>query len=282
MSDRVEFPTFMDTTSVSAGLAAALLPAALDLANDALLLSDPDSRQVGWANTAACEVFGATLAQLQGRSIDELSTAWEIRRVDSPWGAALVCCLRLGKPHSSADATTTEPSQANVRDALTGLPLRDRLDAAYAAMQANDVSCALFFIDVDNLKQVNDRWGHLAGDRLLHAVAQRLTSSLRPDDLVARYGGDEFVALVAGVDTKSETINIVNRMRGRIREPIEHGDQILAATASIGITLCRKPTLPLAEAIHQADLAMYAAKRHGRRGEAAIYDAAAAENAAIV
>ena len=172
--------------------------------------------------------------------------------------------------------------QQAFHDALTGLPNRrlmmDRLQQAIATCRRNQQQGALLFIDLDNFKPLNDRYGHTAGDLLLIEVAARLRSCLRETDSVARFGGDEFVVLLGAIDGhKDSAMSQVERIADKIRDTLA-APYILTVvqddapprivehrcTASIGITLFDDTRDNPAELLRWADRAMYTAKEHGR------------------
>ncbi len=155
------------------------------------------------------------------------------------------------------------------RDGLTGLPNRmlllDRIHQALPLSERTNRELAVCFIDLDGFKDINDRFGHDAGDRLLQAVAVRMQACLRGNDTVARLGGDEFVLVLAQLHSREECQAILDRVLEFVREPVAvTADQSAAVSASIGVALCpedgTEPELLLA----RADAAMYAAKRAGR------------------
>ena len=155
------------------------------------------------------------------------------------------------------------------RDGLTGLPNRmlllDRIHQALPLTERTHRELAVCFIDLDGFKEINDRFGHDAGDRLLQAVAVRMQACLRGNDTVARLGGDEFVLVLAQLHSREECQAILDRVLEFVREPVVvTADQSAAVSASIGVALCpedgTEPELLLA----RADAAMYAAKRAGR------------------
>ena len=155
------------------------------------------------------------------------------------------------------------------RDGLTGLPNRtlllDRIHQALPLSERTHRELAVCFIDLDGFKEINDRFGHDAGDRLLQAVAVRMQACLRGNDTVARLGGDEFVLVLAQLHSREECQAILDRVLEFVREPVAvTADRSAAVSASIGVALCpedgTEPELLLA----RADAAMYAAKRAGR------------------
>jgi len=124
---------------------------------------------------------------------------------------------------------------------------------------------ALLFCDVDGFKNVNDEYGHRTGDELLRTIASRLTSVVRPEDTVARIGGDEFVVLIDSAISVDDIAAVAARMRAAVSEPIAAGPAHFDVTMSIGIAVSigtDPPTTPEA-LLHDADEAMYKAKRQG-------------------
>lgn len=158
-------------------------------------------------------------------------------------------------------------------DGLTGLPkravLEDKLLATIRQCNRRNSHAALLFIDLDNFKQLNDTRGHDIGDELLCQVADRLKLAVRTSDTVSRFGGDEFVILIDGLEgeEKDALFNAKlfgDKILGAFRQPFDLGGQDHAASPSIGIALIG-PDLPGAEEIaRQADSAMYSAKKKGR------------------
>lgn len=152
-------------------------------------------------------------------------------------------------------------------DSLTGLANRtmfmERLEEALGHVGRRNSSLALMFIDLDRFKLVNDRADHSAGDLVLKEMANRMTAMTRGVDLVARFGGDEFVAL-AEVDHEDDAFEMADRIRLGLREPIEFGDAQLEVTSSIGVVVTSDHTTPAELILRDADNAMYDAKRSGR------------------
>lgn len=151
-----------------------------------------------------------------------------------------------------------------LHDALTGLPNRilflDRLGYALAQSERGDSSVAVFFLDLDGFKGVNDRLGHLAGDALLRGIAGRLLGWVRPGDTVSRFGGDEFTVLVREVTGPDEATEIAERLTEAVRGPLAIEGEEVSLTPSIGIALGKGIGRP-EELIERADQAMYSAKR---------------------
>lgn len=153
-------------------------------------------------------------------------------------------------------------------DALTALPNRAALlEYLTQALRtdAETTSCtAVLFIDLDGFKDINDTQGHSVGDALLEVVAKRFASSIRPGDLIARFGGDEFVVVAKSVRAPEDVFTVAKRLHDAISTPISIGGQALSTTASIGVALNTSNMLKPDEILGDADLAMYEAKRQGR------------------
>lgn len=154
-------------------------------------------------------------------------------------------------------------------DGLTGLAnrtlLRDRLQNALARARRNRGHVAVLYLDLDDFKEVNDRLGHAAGDRLLQLVAARLAPLLRPDDTLARLGGDEFVVVSDRVPDERAALAIAERLNAALLEPFEFDSARIEMTASLGVALGDADTDP-DRLLANADRAMYTAKARGGAG----------------
>lgn len=149
-------------------------------------------------------------------------------------------------------------------DYLTGLPSRslatDRLQMAINSASRNVHRMALLYLDIDDFKQLNDRYGHDAGDAGLCHVARCLGETLREDDTVARIGGDEFLVIVSNVDSPDALLAVVERIRRELRHPLHHQGRTLRLEASIGSALYPDHAIDAAGLLKHADAEMYRAK----------------------
>jgi diguanylate cyclase (GGDEF)-like protein/PAS domain S-box-containing protein len=156
-----------------------------------------------------------------------------------------------------------------LHDDLTGLPNRallvDRLALSLAQLRRDpQAQFALLYLDLDRFKDVNDRFGHGVGDRLLDSVARRLERLLRPGDTVARLSGDEFAALLKGAKTVADAVHVAERVGDAVNEPYEIEGRHITVSASIGIALSSSGYRNPEEILHDADVAMYRSKTIGR------------------
>ena len=153
-------------------------------------------------------------------------------------------------------------------DALTNLPnrelLRDRLDHAISLAQRNMTLIGIMFLDIDRFKTINDSLGHSVGDQLLTKIADRLTSTVRESDTVARFGGDEFIVIAEGISDQQQLEILAKAIIECMKEPFCVGINELFVTTSIGIALASDETANVDSLIAQADIAMYSAKDSGR------------------
>jgi diguanylate cyclase (GGDEF)-like protein len=158
--------------------------------------------------------------------------------------------------------------QLAFNDALTGLPNRvlfdDRISHTIATARRYNRGFAVMYVDLDNFKSINDRFGHPVGDQVLIALARRLRQQLRESDTVARFGGDEFVILQPIVDGPSDAADLARKIHTALQVPIEIDGAAHDVRASIGIALFPGDAQTVDGLMEAADRALYAAKRQGR------------------
>lgn len=187
-------------------------------------------------------------------------------------GNFVICAVR--------DITERKLFEAQIQhqathDALTGLPNRllfhDILMHATAHARRTEKLLAVMFLDLDGFKNINDTLGHDYGDRLLKEIAQRLTTTLRgsdlvarDDDIIARQGGDEFTLLLQGVQIVENIIQIAERILAAVAVPFITDDHEMHVTASIGITVFPFDDTDIENLLQNADTAMYRAKESGK------------------
>ena len=161
--------------------------------------------------------------------------------------------------------SSVRSSEAALHDSLTGLPNRalmlERLEHAFSRGLRSSHTCAVFFVDLNHFKAVNDTYGHQVGDELLVAVAARLRGALRPSDTLARMSGDEFVILCEDLDDPARADAIAVRVDAALAPPFLLSGADVHVTASIGIAFTGRGADAPVDLIRDADLAMYQSKR---------------------
>ena len=255
------------------------------------------------ANPPVCELVGYTLAEMLGRKTLEFiapdhvaqvaaviasgqETAYESMLLDKHGQRIPVEFIVRTMMHGGErlrmtivrDIRDRHAAQARIHhmahfDALTGLPNRASFMAHLERSMAprsegGEARLALLFIDLDNFKRVNDSLGHLVGDTLLRTIATRITASLRATDVVARFGGDEFVVLLAnlaaGEQQALDAEEVAQKLLAAIAAPVIAEGRPLSVTPSVGIALYPLDGSTSDELVKHADSAMYLAKARGR------------------
>jgi len=219
-----------------------------------------------------------------------------MRRKDGSWvwmlGRGIATLESDGTPRRMTgwltDIAERKQSEAQLRhhafhDALTGVPNRalfmERLSHALVrARRGPTHRFAIIVLDLDRFKLINDSLGHVAGDELLVAVAERLQSCLRPADTVARMGGDEFMLLLEDVNEAQDAVTVAERIHQALSSPLPLSGHDVVTVASMGIALGDSTTTQAQDLLRDADTAMYEAKRR-RNGRPVLFDAAMHERA---
>ena len=195
-------------------------------------------------------------------------------------GFALLAAFVLRYMRRTAAAIAAGESRLRhlaMHDPLCGLPNRiffgERLEAVIDEVRAGSSPSAVFYIDLDHFKDVNDTLGHPVGDELIRNVTLRLSHTLRGDDLVARLGGDEFAVISSIGDDSADMMALAQRVIASICAPYAINGQNIVIGASIGIAVVDCKSGGAADIMRYADMALYRAKNEGRN-RACIYDAA--------
>jgi diguanylate cyclase (GGDEF)-like protein len=204
-------------------------------------------------------VSGNVLVRLAG-----MQGSWIHQHV-APLGDGLAVTVR---DISAQKATEEKLRHAAQTDSLTGLPNRalllDRIERALLRTVRKPSALALLYLDLDGFKEVNDHYGHAAGDAVLVEFARRLVKGVRAEDTVARLGGDEFCVLVENLEGRAETFRIADALLLSARLPITTPSQTLRITTSIGIAFGQSGEQSAAQFLARADSALYQVKRRGR------------------
>ncbi len=182
----------------------------------------------------------------------------------------VVSALHANTVADAAVKTIADMVSIGQRDPLTNTPTRalmlERLNNSIALAQRHATSLAVLFIDVDQLKVINDTMGHAAGDSALQITARRLESVVRVSDTVSRHGGDEFVVLMTDIGQPSDAAAMASKMLHALAMPTQIGEHVIGVSVSIGVAFYPQDGTTAATLIASADAAMYVAKRRGGNG----------------
>lgn len=177
--------------------------------------------------------------------------------------------LRNAQVHTELQGLKDRLAHEAAHDSLTDLPNRRRfhedLERVCGRGRASDL-VAVLFLDLDGFKEVNDRYGHDQGNALLVAVAKRIRNCVRPGDIVARMGGDEFTVMLTRLQNPAPAIEVAERICTMLTEPFELGPDVVRVSTSIGIALSPADRADSGDLVRRADVAMYRAKSQGKAG----------------
>ena len=211
------------------------------------------------------QLFG--VLNLNG-SNERIYTPHDIRAV-SMFAEHAAIAIANARLYEAERTLAAKLSHQVVHDPLTGVANRtlihDRLNHALARLPRTDTTVGVLFIDLDNFKDINDQFGHEAGDRALSVLAKRIAASVRPADTVGRLGGDEFVVVCEDLTGEAEAAAIADRVFAALHQPLPAPFADHPLTASIGVAACDQRSPRTAEELLRlADRAMYRAKLAGK------------------
>ncbi|MGH2610526.1 MAG: diguanylate cyclase domain-containing protein, partial [Tepidiformaceae bacterium] len=236
---------------------------------DPLDLLQPEDRELVAASAAAI-ASGTEPRPHEHRVIN--ATTGEIRWVLDAF-TPIVYRGRAAVLGSSVDITDRKQAEEQLArqafyDSLTNLPNRalfmQRLEHALHASRRRRKPVAVMFLDLDDFKQVNDTFGHPAGDALLASLAERLQACVRPTDTVARIGGDEFTVLLDATDWRDDAIAVAERIVAELKRPFGVDGHKARVSASLGLAFSDPDRHSAADLLREADVALYHAKSSGK------------------
>lgn len=191
----------------------------------------------------------------------------ELEQLEAARSRTSIALVESSAALAATRKAAKEARQRALHDSRTGLPNRDlfnaRLQQAMFMAKRHGWTLALMFVDLDGFKCINDRQGHAAGDKVLRAIAARLSQHARKEDIVCRNGGDEFLYLLVNPQGTDNIERIARNILHRIAQPLPVGDLQFVVQASIGIALYPDSAMSAEALIGLADSAMYRAKRDG-------------------
>ena len=280
-----------------------LAAAVFEFSDQGILVTDKDNRVVS-VNPAFSVITGYSPGNICGKSPAFLQSGfhdekfyedlWKLIREQGHWKGEIWDRRKNGESYPSwqtisairneageithyvsifSDITAIKQQQASLNylahhDPLTGLPNRmmldDRLEHAVQRHLRKHSQIAVFFVDLDEFKEVNDTFGHATGDRVLKAIADRLVDMFRDEDTIARLGGDEFVILIESYESRTALELIAEKIIREISAPLLIDDKDITVATSIGIAVSPSGGTDPQSLLRSADKAMYQAKAIGR------------------
>jgi diguanylate cyclase (GGDEF)-like protein len=222
-----------------------------------------------YTGMAAAEFAPGTICTTPGWQIDQHGLALAVTAAALLFLGATMLILTIDvRLAQQLDAANARIAALAREDPLTGLANRrtflDHLDRTFRERGRDGAGFAVLFLDLDGFKDINDTLGHAAGDALIIEVAGRLQRSVRQDDIVARFGGDEFAVLQRGVRGAGDAGTLAEKIREAVARPFAVGHDTIRVTSSIGIALAGDNSASPTDLLVRADLALYCAKDDGR------------------
>ncbi len=227
---------------------------------------------VGCAVVAFVLVATDAVDRVHGALAAHDATALLVLVLLVPFGVSVFAFRRF----KAAEEILKETARLSLRDALTGLPnrrfLTDHFEDIVRRVRRHGGRVAVFFCDLDRFKQVNDTYGHEMGDRVMSKVAERFGNIIGADDILIRYGGDEFVVVSPNAGTGRAAEQVAARVIKALEEPFVVGEDKIQLSVCVGVALTEEHCTEPDDVLRDADAAMYKAKAMGGGGQVAVYD----------
>ena len=262
------------------------------------------------ANAATVKVYGYGMSELKGMRLADLEAPRELEPEEAPFELGAVTeGVRVQHQHKNGQVVWVNVMEREImylgrearfvishditeqmkqdrelthrahHDVLTGLPnrqlLEDRLEQCLISSEREQRRAAILTIDIDHFKMINDTYGHLVGDECLREVAERLRSKIRKVDTIARTGGEEFMAVVSGLNNVLDSEKVAASLLRVFESPMELGIGVIGVTVSIGVAVYPDDATDAKTLKRLSDEALYRAKRGGRNQAAYAFEVGA-------